>query len=305
MKKYFILAAAAIAMAACSNDDESVNIAQNDNVISLSASVAGPATRAAYNVQSTCFDAGQVINVECTPTGGTLASYTYTTVAASGNVNALSPTSGTHYWPANGSTVTVKAYYPSTVASSTTSFSVQDNQSTDASYMQSDLMYSTTMTEPAAKAGGTIGLTFNHALTKIIVKLTPGAGMDATAIANCTVTLHAKKAATISSGEVTAATDAAAGDIIVGTGSDATNGIAAIIVPQTIDGSSTPQDFITITSGGNSATYKLSAETTFAAGTVYTYSLAVGMNGVTLQSTSITNWADGGTVTATGSPLTI
>lgn len=299
MKKYFILAAAAIAMAACSND-ESESIVKTDNAISLSASV-GQMTRAAYNLQSACFAASEVINVECTPTGGTLASYTYTTEAASGNVNALTPASGTHYWPANGSTVTVKAYYPSGVSSSTATFSVQDNQSTDASYKASDLMYSTTMTAPAAKSAGTIGLTFNHALTKIIVKLSPSSGMTAEAVAACTVTLHAKKTVAIANG-VAGEVSGDVTEITVGTGSDATNGIAAIIVPQTLAASA---NFITVTSGGNSATYQLSAATTFAAGSVYTYSLAVGMNGVTLQSASITDWTDGGTVNATGSPLTI
>lgn len=329
MKKYFILGAAALAMAACSND-ESENIVDNrfdNNVINLSAQVAGPSTRAGYDIQSTAFATGEAINVECTPVGGTLDSKIYTTDEASEGVNALTIASNPFYWPSNGANVTLKAYYPSYVTSETTTFTVSTDQSgagTDAStesldpaaesyadaeaargYKGSDLMYSDELTGTNVGSSSTTqGFTFTHALTKIIVKLAPGAGMDATAIAACTVTLHAKKTATIAAGVVSAATGDVA-NITMGTGSDATNGIAAIIVPQTIDGSSTPQGFITVTSGGNSATYQLSAETTFAAGTVYTYKLAVGLDGITLQSTSINNWTGTDEVDATANPLTI
>lgn len=300
MRKYFILAAAALAMVACSNEENENAVQNTDNVIRLTASVGNAAqTRAGYDVQSTAFVAGRSINVECTPVGGSLASKVYTTAAALEGVNALTITENPFYWPANGANVTLKAYHPSTVASTTTSFSVLEDQSTDANYMDSDLMYSTEVTGTNTKPYTTQGFTFTHALTKIVVKLAPGAGMTATDLAAATITLHAKKTATIAAGVVSAASGDVA-TITMGTGSDNTNGIAAIIVPQTI-GSSTAQDFITVTSGNNSVTYQLAAEKVFAAGTVYTYTLTVSMTEINLQSTTITNWhpgdSDSGNVT--------
>ena len=261
--KFFYFAAAAMMLAACSND-ESVNEVANDNIISLTASVAGPSTtRAGVDVQSTAFDAGAEINVECTPTGGTMASAVYTAAAASEGKNALSLKSGQTAltWPASG-TVNINAYYPSTVTSTTTSFSVLEDQSTDATngdanYKASDLMYSTPIADQA-KQSAAVGLTFKHALTKIIVNLTAGTGMSDTDIAACTVTLSAKKTVGISNGQVpeTPVPSGDAATITMGTGS----GVAAIIVPQTIAAST---NFITITtSGSHSVSYSLPVAST-------------------------------------------
>ena len=289
MRKYFILAAAALAMVACSNEENENSLVQNGDVIRLTASVGNAAqTRAGYDVQSTAFVADRSINVECTPVGGSLVSKVYTTAAASEGVNALTIPENPFYWPANGANVTLKAYHPSTVESTTTSFSVLENQSTDANYMDSDLMYSNEVTGTNTKPYAPQGFTFTHALTKIVVKLVPGAGMTAADLAAATITLHAKKTATIAAGVVSAASGDVA-TITMGTGSDNTNGIAAIIVPQTISA----QDFITVTSGNNSVTYQLAAEKEFAAGTVYTYTLTVSMTEINLQSTTITNWTPG------------
>lgn len=307
MKKYFILAAAVLTMTACSND-ENENSVKNDDAINLTASVAGAtATRAGVAVQSTFFEAGETVNVEVND-----GSKVYTTGAASGTVNELTSTNP-FTWPASG-TVSIKAYYPSSVTSSTTTFSVQVDQSTDATngdanYKASDLMYATPI--PAQAKAASVGLTFNHALTKIIVNLTKGSGMSNDDIAACTVTLHAKKTAAIANGVAGVASEDA--EITAGTGTEVadyegvkTYGVAAIIVPQTIDGSSTPVNFITITTSGNhSVTYQLAAEKAFAAGNVYTFNFEVGISGIVLQSTQITDWINETGNTINGGSLTL
>jgi hypothetical protein len=322
MKKYFILAAAVLTMTACSND-ENENSVKNDDAINLTASVAGAtATRAGVAVQSTYFEGGELINVECTPndgtTDGTMVSAIYETGAAatSTTVNALSVYTGSTAltWPALG-TVSLKAFYPSDVTSSSTTFSVQEDQSTDATngdanYKASDLMYSTPITGQT-KQSAAVELTFHHALTKIIVNLTPGSGMTNTDVAACTVKLHAKKTVAIASGVASTDPSDVSNDatIIAGTGTEVadnsgvkTYGVAAIIVPQTIivpsstdpDPVPVPVDFITVTTAGNhSVTYKLSTDKAFAAGNVYTYNFTVGISGLLLQSTQIIDW-DGG-----------
>ena len=310
MKKYFILAAAALTLAACSNE-ESENRVDN-NVIRLTANMGETTlTRAGTSIQSTAFEENELVKIEVTPSSGSMVSKVYKAGAPSGNVNELSVNTGgdAFTWPASG-TVAIKAFYPSAVGSSTASFSVSTDQSNTGSatgttdvekgYKGSDLMYATPITSQT-KQSDAVALTFNHALTKIVVTLTKGTGMTDDDIAACEVTLNAKKTAAISGGDFASltASDDAAVTITAGTGANT----AAIIVPQTIAAST---NFITITtSGSHSVSYPLPAEKTFAAGSVYTYSFTVGISGITLQSTTITGWnstgdgktIDGGTLT--------
>ena len=326
MKKYFILAAAVLTMIACSND-ENENSVFNDNAINLTASVAGAtATRAGVAVQSTYFEAGEKIKVECTPndgtTDGTMVSAIYETAAVtSSTVNALSVYTGSTAltWPAKG-TVSLKAFYPYDVTSSSTTFSVLEDQSTDATngdanYKASDLMYSTPITGQT-KQSAAVELTFHHALTKIIVNLTPGSGMTNDDVAACTVKLYAKKTVAIASGVADPTNASAGATITAGTGTEVadnsgvkTYGVAAIIVPQTITVGTdpvTPVNFITVTTaGGHSVTYKLGETKAFAAGNVYTYNFTVGISGLVLQSTQIIDWVGATTNVINGGPLTL
>ena len=288
MKKYFILAAAALSFAACSNNESDNQVQNPDNVIRLNASV-GEITRAATAIQSQAFDEDALINIEVTPSAtNTTISKVYKAGAAVGYVNSLTPNgSETPFtWPATG-TVAIKAFYPSTVTSNGTTFSVETDQSDATNYKASDLMYATPIAAQAKQAGA-VGLTFNHALTKIIVNLTAGTGVEESDIAACTVTLSAKKTAAITSGVAgTASTASDAATITAGLGANN----AAIIVPQEYAANA---DFITVTTAGNhSKTFQLSAEKSFEAGKVYTYNLTVNMSEITLQSTTITDWEKG------------
>ena len=310
MKKYFILAAAALTLAACSNEESDNRV--DNNVIRLTANMGETTlTRAGTTIQSTAFEENELVNIEVTPSGGSMSAKVYKAGAPSGTVNGLNVNTGDAFtWPASG-TVGIKAFYPSSVGSSTASFTVSTDQSatgsatgaTDAEkgYKGSDLMYATEISDQA-KQSDAVGLTFNHALTKIIVNLTEGSGMSSTDIAACQVQLKAMRTATIASGVAAKATfDAGtAATITMGTGTT----LAAIIVPQEIPAST---NFITITtSGSHSVSYPLPAAKNFDAGKVYTYNLTVSMSGITLQSTTIQNWDGAGDdKTINGGTLTI
>lgn len=330
MKKYFMFAAAALAMVACSNEESDNSLVQNGDVIRLTASVGNAAqTRAGVAIQSTAFATGEEINVECTPSGGsysgTMAHAIYVTGEAptSGDtpgINALTlkvtdPVQNPLRWPAAGA-VSIKAYYPSYITSAITDFTVSTDQSEagdatlqslDASeegyaarelargYKGSDLMYATPISDQN-KQTTAVGLTFNHALTKIIVNLTAAenGGLQAADLAGCTVTLHAKKNVAISNGiptlyENVYSVGGGVADIKMGTGANN----AAIIVPQNITAGA-GYDFITVTTaGGHAVTYKLTANKVFEHGTVYTYNLTVSTAALVLQSTTINDWVDG------------
>ena len=152
-----------------------------------------------------------------------------------------------------------------------------------------------TQINAVTKTSSRVGLTFNHALTKIIVNLTAGNGLQESDITGSTVTLHAMKTIAINNGVAQMTTgesphyDASSlADITMGSGATSH---AAIMVPQSIAAASA---FITVTtSGSHAVTYSLADAKTFLPGKVYIYNLRVDMAAITLQSTEINDWVDG------------
>ena len=295
MKKYLILAAAAMTMVACNNDENSHKAVPNDGLIHLTASViAGHGvTRASAtsNLQNSVFVEGKEIFVEAYETGE--ATPYDDDIYVTGAAGTLS--TGELHYPANNHNVDLCAFYPGDdINSNSTVFSVQTNQSTESGYQASDLMYATKLTNKGSNA--THNLVFNHALTKIVVNLVPGAGITNSNITTSpgvsAVKLNNTKPnaqLSIANGVITAskASSGSAADINI-TGNGTSN--VGIIVPQQVAAG----DFITITYNSNDYTYSLPAAKTFAAGSVYTFNLELSMGEVTLQSTSITDWDDTG-----------
>lgn len=287
MKQYFILAAAALTLAACSNDENS-NIVENSELISLSAAI-GTTTRATLTdaeAQNTQFASGKSIFVEAYKKDVTT---TYTT--GQYTANGSGGLTGSLYYPATGENIDICAYYPSSVSSSTASFSVGATQTTAANYQSYDLMYATKLTNKAK--GSTHALTFNHALSKIIVTIAAGNGVTADNISNLV------SAVKINNTKLTGTVSITGGAIsVTGVTGDATDiditgttktSHAGIIVPQQVAAGV----FITVTYNGQNYTYSLDANKTFVAGYVYTYALTLSAQGLSLGSTTINNWTAG------------
>ena len=308
MKKYFAFAAAAIMMVACNVEELKTSDVQENGKINLTASInsSEDVTRAdgAGALQDQHFVTGKLIQIEAYAAGET-TKYTngvYTTATE----GALNPTPDQLYYPANNGAIDICAYYPSTITSGSTSFTVQTNQSTEANYQASDLMYATKLTNCASIVNSqpaTHDLTFNHALTKIVVNIVAGNGLDDANITTSPKVSSVKlnntvveaqlaiSAGVITAGRVTAEEpdpDPEPTDIeILGTGLSN----VGIIVPQTVESGKT---FITVSYNGANYTYSLSADKTFLAGKVYTYTLTLSARGLVLQATTITNWTSAG-----------
>jgi hypothetical protein len=292
------LALMALLSIGCTNDEEAREVdvpnGQPAGTIVLTASMGNTdATRGSLDVQTLSFDEGELINVECTTTGTTTtSSAVYRTGAADeSNKNVLTPDGTALTWPANSGTVSIHAYYPSTVTSSTTSFSVQADQSAanNSTYKQSDLMYAEPIDGQAKTAS--VPLTFHHALSKIVVNIVGTGSLTADDLATCEVAVKACRTATITNGVATPVADAInAADydyITIGTGTT----VAGIIVPQTIDGSTTAQPLIRV-KWNNSVLYlMLKTSKTFAERLKYTYTLSVGSaQEISLIRSEITDW---------------
>ena len=178
MKATKIISACAVlvALASCSNDLSQPTA--EDTPIRIQANVGGITTRAAHNLLSS-FGSEDAINVYITenvPEDGKTSGASYSPMVYTHDGSQFNATT-TQYFPSNGNGIDVWGVYPSTVTeSSNTDFTIESNQTSDANYKKSDLMFASKLTNQ--KKGNTINLSFSHQLSKIIVNLVKETGVD-------------------------------------------------------------------------------------------------------------------------------
>ena len=295
MKKYFILAAVALTMAACSNDD-GANIA-NDSTIRLTTGVAGTRT-IDQAVQATQIVNGGKVVAEFTSSvaadavagwtsGNTTTTATYT---ADGNGNL---SGATVKWPkttAGTETVSVEAWSPFTAKPNlgTDKFEVKADQSTEANYTASDYLFGASSSAfTKADIASPILITFKHMLAKINVNVTMA---DGSSVLGAKVvfgpgtmklngTIGANSAVTVTGADAT-------GSITMAT-LDANATASCIIIPQTLNNA---DDLIAITLGGTTYKYTLPADKTYDASKAYTYNVSISDGETIILSEQITDW---------------
>jgi len=328
MKKYFILAAVAIAMASCSNsNDEGGNVVNTptDNTFRLKSTVAGSktgGTRAdGTDIQTSNIENGQSVfamfssSVNADPTvtewsSGTTATGTYT-ADGSGNLSGASVK-----WPKNPAgteTVSITAWAPATTAP--VSWSVKTDQTAKADYLASDLLYGTSSAISYADITNPVTSNFEHKLAKINVKIAGGTDTGGNALATSDLanakivfaegsetaptTAYLYPEATITGSTVAVKTSSTASAITVTTTYNASENASAVIIPQTVTASSTAKLILfSVTLPGNlSKVYKymISADKEFKAGYEYTYNITLrGDTNTIILTEQIAKWADGG-----------
>lgn len=163
---FFIIAA--IVLAACTQmEDPSVS-----NVpVSLSYStVAATETKAAQNLNEGTFVSGQSITVRISNTGeSSWTDYTFTT----GDAGAMTAPDPAPYYPAGSQNIDIVAYYP---ASAGATFTVASDQTADADYKASDLMFAAVTNQ--AKTNEAVNLAFSHKMAKLCVNISAGSGVS-------------------------------------------------------------------------------------------------------------------------------
>lgn len=288
MRKELIFAAAALMLAACSNDESMDNWA-GEIRLSSSLSVQETNTRAATNVQSEAFESGQDVDVyinevttgdqEVTTTYGTNGLLVYTTA----DNNGLTPPSP-QYFPSSGNGVSIYAVYPSKTTSGST-FTVEDNQDIPANYKASDLMFGFAGTDDnrtIARTSATIPVNFKHLLSKVTIKLVSGTGSPTVTGAKVAL-LNVSPSTTFTIENGKASISAASGDkknVTVTTNSLA-DGNSAIVIPQQL-----PEEFVQVTlADGGVLKGKLnSGQPNLAEGNEYIYTITVNLTGLTISS---------------------
>lgn len=310
MKKlqFFLACAALTALSSCSSDDQSFD----PNEIRITTNVGGieATTRAAANTYDNGnFDANSQINIYIFEhvEDGITANYTYGTdgllaYTADGSGNLR--TTPQPYYPANGNNIDVYGIYSGNqnikIGSSQT-ITVSEDQSSDTNYKNSDLMWASKINH--AKSEDAVALSFNHKLSKVIVELNQGDGLNNGDLDNAFVQiLNTSTKATIDvdkTGIKKLAPSTTAEDkkpITLGSWNTGNN-VAAIIIPQQVEAGK-PLFKVQLS---NNAEYIYTIPTTaspvtFEADKKYTYTLTLTTKGIEVTAT-IKEWSqnDSGT----------
>lgn len=297
--KYLSAIIIALAMVACSSNDEYATKNQTGHPINIKPSVASMLTKSinGSDLQNNSFNDGAKINVYLTnsSTGSSIdnlsngyATYTFTksTNKWQSNVDGLK-------YPETGS-VNAYAIYPATVTTSDNSFEVLQEQHIKDNYLKSDLMYAystnnTVLNDP-------IKLEFNHCLAKVTVKLKPSAGMTNQDIIDNIGDIdlkNVKRTANIihTGNKITATATGSAESIYMGTSTefDINNGVSCIVIPQTIQ-ADTELFYIATDFSTNFVYYAPTGGITFAAGNEYVFTITLGDSGITSSSHYVKSW---------------
>lgn len=178
------------------------------------------------------------------------------------------------------STVNIYAYAPYAAQAGT--FSVAADQSSDAAYIASDLLYASVGN--VAESDNAVGLRFTHKMAKIVLNITAN---DAINLADAVVTLK-NVATTVTLDVETGAliTVDAKSDVKVAGSAD--EACAALVAPHTFAAG----EFVTIETADKTFTANLGNKK-FEGGMVYTYNIKLTTKAV-IVSENITDWTDGG-----------
>lgn len=295
--KQLLYAASLFLLAACSADDTRQQESGRVPVLLSYTTLQATDTRAAaqQGLNDANIESGQDVHVQIANVGSTSwESYTYTTGESGAMTAPTSPV--TPLYPTDDTHIKILAWYPSDAPES--GFEVQADQSSDAGYQASDLMFSNNITNQA-KQVAPVELQFVHKMAKIVVNVTSGVGVSAIQ----TVTLK-NVHRTLSlfdhgNGTVTTKTSDDVSDVtVVKEGEAATAAGAALIPDQTIDGA-----LLEITTDLGTATYSVASKH-FESGHKYTLNISVSRTTVN-TTTAIGTWdADGSvTINSQGSPF--
>ena len=267
-----MMLSAVLLLAGCTADvlPSSVAVPGTDDQVPVNFSVSDKLslTRAATNIVT--FDANEQLKVYVKPAGADgYTAYAYTTAAAGqSNVSLTAPTPPPYFPAGAGTTVEAYAYYPASAVVGET-FSVAANQTADADYKASDLMFASNRTITKGSAEGT-NLAMSHLMAQLHLNIT-GQGVTVNR-----VLVSAKRSVTfaVSAAGVpsTTLTADAASDIVAATAA----GHAYVCIP--------PQQINTVTvkvetgaegDAATTATFSFTSTSDFVAGSSYTVNLTV------------------------------
>lgn len=305
MKNYILLAAAALMLGACSNDE---NLDTDAPVELRLTSGLEVLTRTTHDLD-TQLKNGEQVHVWVDDAISDKELYADNTLTAGDNGTLTD--GDLMYFPETGNGVDIYAIHGNFPQDADfTNFwgteqthSVEQNQkSSDGGYAQSDLVYAKSTNVSRSGNPTTVNLTFTHLLSKVEVVLVRGAGypnINKVEILNTQLgskftpdKTEENIAVTVSGTEgenpIEIDKDLTSKGNATGTDESKKKLNEAIIVPQTL-ASGTAFIRITATNEGGELIYRLPEETTFAPATRYRYTITANLTGLEVTAT-ITPW---------------
>lgn len=288
--------AGTIMLAACSSDETSDNgNAQKDGSIYLTSRVAQ--TRSLAELQTNALNTATKVGAfgisgTAAVTNGTNNQYS---VTSTGELEAVV---NDMKWPKSDATVNIYAYAPyqsNWAVNSANSFSVATDQSTDAGYLDSDLLFASATN--VSHTSSAVVLNFSHKLARINVTLTKGESC-AFDLSKSTVSIGGTKIGTTLN-PTTGALGAASGDAQDVKIADEINITASgittygVVVPQEM---AVGTQFVKIVADGKLLSANLSSAVTLEAGKAYNFNAEIGSSTevpLTLGSVTLTDWGTG------------
>lgn len=279
-----VAAAALTLLAACRPDDLAMESMEAPVPVRLAyTTVSVTETRAAQNLNEDVLAGGETVHVRIGPAYATVSSI-WTNYSFTASADGTLTTTGTPpYYPAGSQNIDIVAFSPdlSTLLYSGVNFAVSPDQTSDASYKASDLMFASVKNQ--GKQAVPVILPFTHKTAKLCVNVTAGDGV--TSIRGVRIN-QVKTAASFD--VLTGRMGDAAGP---STHIDMSNNGAACFPPQTITG-----DLLSVATDLGVATYSVPDGKTFEAGKVYTMNIPLNRRAIGVT-TEITGWTGEGTVT--------
>lgn len=297
--KHYILPLALAALASCSSDNDMQQPTPDGLLqLRLTSSLEGMTTRAANNLQTTSLASGNNVGVmvhEATLEGMQIASNTCYTVGTNGELT-LSATSAPIFLQSDND-VNIHSYAPfrADMLDGYLNTSTKTDQSTSDNYIASDFLFG------SPKAGNPVHplpdtpveLSYRHIGSRIVVKLVPGTGIDASYLQGAQLTtcpLSTDVSFYPKTQQMTVSSSTSS-NITIGKVTSPTNLThAAVILPQTVSAFS---DFLTVSFPDDanklSFIYSPTADLTFESGKQYLYTMTVGKNGVN-TTTEVKPW---------------
>lgn len=297
--KHYILPLALAALASCSSDNDMQQPTPDGLLqLRLTSSLEGMTTRAANNLQTTSLASGNNVGVmvhEATPEGMQIASNTCYTVGTNGELT-LSATSAPIFLQSDND-VNIHSYAPfrADMLDGYLNTSTKTDQSTSDNYIASDFLFG------SPKAGNPVHplpdtpveLSYRHIGSRIVVKLVPGTGIDASYLQGAQLTtcpLSTDVSFYPKTQQMTVSSSTSS-NITIGKVTSPTNLThAAVILPQTVPALT---NFLKVSFPDDanklSFIYSPTADLTFESGKQYLYTMTVGKNGVN-TTTEVKPW---------------
>lgn len=286
---------ATLAMMGCSSDETEQQTQSQGNGQTPMVLVSQMATRGTNTeLQRTQIAQGVQVGVFAKTDDGLISGGDNALMTADGQGNFVG---NTIYFPRGGAAVSVYAYAPynsswNDMLDVDTDFSVAADQSTDAGYLQSDLLHGLpTGTNAFTEDNPTVALNFVHKLSKLTVKFK---AIDDINLQGTTINIVNTLPTTtlnIADGTLGTAKGTATSIKAATFAEDATTFVAsAVIVPQTVAAGSFIQVVLT---DGRMLNAQLNSAATFLSGKAYTYTVNVNHDGAAMElTTTVTDWDD-------------